>query len=1045
MRNVYLLFFLMLISSAAFSQARVLTGFVRDSATNSPVTAATIRVAGTKSVTTSGSDGAFTINLPATSAQLEVSYVGYANQNVTVNPDQTTIIILLGNSSASLNEVVVTALGISRQAKSLTYSVQKVSNEELTQVRDANVVNSLQGKVAGVTISRSSSGIGGSTRVIIRGNKSTRENQPLYVVDGVPLVNFSPAQPGGEYGQSVGYAGIDGGDGISNINPEDIESMSILKGASAAALYGSSAANGVILITTKKGKAGITRVNASSELFFDSRMYKQPLQFKYGQTTPGTTSTPFGSSTSWSDSVVNAPDYTNDFFQTGVTSFNSVSLSGGTDKSQSYFSYSYADNKGIIPTSQLKRHNLNFHQTSKFFNDKLTADFNVLYVHQNAHNRPTSGLYLNPLAGLYELPRGIDFNQYKNSYEVSSSVRNTYVQNWWDVNVDAGKNANELEQNPYWILNRNPNDNALDRVYTNFSLNYKITSWLNIQARGNVDKTFNNIEAKSYATTSPILTAANGSYTLLRSVFTQYYGDVLLSANKNLSKNLGLSATIGSSINDGRTEQTTFGTRNSGDGLRFANVFTLNNILPASLTVSPNTAHRQLQAVFATAQLSVNNYAYLDLTARNDWSSTLAFTPNEKKGFFYYSAGLTGVLSDMFKMSEPISFSKVRVSYSKVGNDVNIYATNPASYNIDNQNGSTVNQTGSKPGTYLKPEDNRSFEAGTEWRFLKNRIGFDFTYYINNNRRQYIVIPVTPGSPGNLTSWTLNTGNIRNNGVELSVNITPVQTKHFSWFTTVNYALNKNKVLQIADPSLGVTQSYFPINTIDLLNAAYIKEGGSWGDIYGRFFARAADNSIIVDSAGTPQKGYDSSTAVGNGNVKYLGNPNPKYTIGWNNTFTIQNFTVSFLIDGRFGGKVMSVTQAVLDQLGDSKATADARDAGGVNISATKQDGSKFSGPLDPFTFYNAVGGRSGISEYYVYDATNIRLREASISYRIPVKTKWITSCQFSVIGRNLFFFKKEAPFDPELSMGTGNALQGVETFGIPTTRSIGASLKIGF
>ncbi len=1017
----------------------VITGKVMDQNGN-PIAGASVTVKGKNRGTSTNTNGSFSIEANSEDV-LIVTSVGFDMKEVAVGTASTVSVELVATTT-QLNTVVVTALGINRQAKSLTYAVQTVGNESLTNVKDANLVNNLTGRVAGVNITRSSSGVGGSARVVIRGNKSTRENQPLYVIDGVPMTNPNPAQPADEWGQSLGFVGLDAGDGISNLNPDDIQSVTVLKGASAAALYGSQAANGVILITTKKGKAGATRVNFSSELTFDNPMYKQPLQFKYGQTVRPSAGNP-GSRDSWG-TVVNSPDFASDFFQTGITSFNALSLSGGTEKSQSYFSYSFTDNKGIIPTSKLDKHNLNFHQTTSFFNNHLTADLNALYIHEKSHNRPVSGLYDNPLTGLYEFPRGLDFNKYK-TYEVNSTIRNTKVQNWWDNNYDSSFAGTEVEQNPYWLLNRNTSDNVVDRIYTNLSLKYKINDWLSLQARGNVDKTINDINIKSYATTSIVLTANNGGYTFLRAINTQLYGDLLLTANKKLTQDLGLSATIGGSINDGTLDQNNFGTKNQGDGLRFANVFSLANILPTALTVTPNYQHKQVQAAFGTFQFDWKDYLFLDLTGRNDWSSTFAYTPVENKGYFYYSAGLTAVLSDMFKMPTAISFSKVRVSYAKVGNDVPVYSTNPPAYSIDNQNGSVATIKGPKPGTFLQPEDNRSFEAGTEWRFLNDRVGFDFTYYLNNNYRQYIEIPVTPGSTGNYSTWFLNSGNIRNNGIEVSVFATPVKTTSVNWTTTINYAFNKNKVLSIADPSLGISQDYFTLTGIgNLMYASYIKQGGSWGDIYGHFFKRAADGAIIVDANGAPTIGKATVTSLGDSTLGLLGNPNPKYTLGWSNTISIKNFTIDFLFDGRFGGKVMSMTQSVLDGLGDSKVTGDARDAGGVKINAEKTDGTKVS-TLDPKAFYQGVGGLAGIGEYYMYDATNIRLRELSIGYRVPLTAKWINNLTVSLVGRNLFFVTKKAPFDPETSMATNNGLQGIETFSVPTTRSMGLSVKLGF
>ncbi len=1004
-----------------------------------------VQIKGTSKGVVTNANGIFSIDANKGDV-LVFSYVGFLSQEVTVG-DGASVDITLLESQQQLNEVIVTALGIQRQSKSLTYAVQKVNNADLTNVKDANFINSLTGKVAGVTISKSASGIGGSTRVILRGNKSTRENQPLYVIDGVPMNNFNPAQPGDEWGQAVGYVGVDGGDGISNINPDDIESVSVLKGASAAALYGSAAANGVILITTKKGQAGTVRIDVSTETMFDNPLYKTPLQFKYGQTTPPSAGNP-GSIDSWGG-VVNAPNHVDDFFQTGVTSFNSLSLSGGTDKAQTYFSYSHLDNKGIVPTSSLQKNNFNFHETAKFFNDRLTADFNGLYLHQKTDNRPVSGLYDNPLTGLYEFPRGLDFDKYK-TYEVFSPQRNTYIQNWWDNNYDSGFAGSETEQNPYWLLNRNASTNLLDRVYTNVSFNYKINSWLNVQARGNIDKSINTIDVESYATTSTVLTAQNGGYTSLRAINTQLYGDLLLMANKKLSESFNFNATVGTSVNDDKSEQNVFGTKTGGKGLNVPNIFVLSNIIPNDLTIAQTFSHRQVQAVFATAQLGWKNSLFVDVTGRNDWSSTFAYTPTENKGYFYYSAGLTGVLSDMFKMPEAISFSKVRVSYAKVGNDVDPYVTNapPFYVTFDNNAITTINTLAPYPGTYLKPEDNRSFEAGTEWRFLNDKLGFDFTYYVNNNFNQYLQVPAPLGS--GLSYYYLNGGNIKNSGVELSVYATPVKSKNVTWTTTVNYAYNDNQVVNLSNDQLKVQREYYPLTGLgNLLYASNLVVGGSWGDIYGRFFDRAPDGSIYVDSTGKPLKGNDPNSPVGDQQQKFLGNPNPKFTLGWNNTINIKNFSINFLFDGRFGGEVMSVTQAVLDGYGDSKETQDARDAGGVNMPATikggTHDGEKWQGLLPAQTFYQGVGGRDGISEYYMYDATNIRLRELSIGYTVPAKIKGIRNIYVSLIGRNLFFVTKKAPFDPEISMATNNGLQGTETFGIPSTRSLGFSVKLGF
>ncbi len=1008
-----------------------------------PLANVSITIKGTSKGTSTNASGVFLLQANKGDV-LIFSFVGYAVQEVKVG-ESSELNVSLQPSNTQLNEVVVTALGIQHKSKDLTYATQRLNNSDLTTVKDANFVNSLTGKVAGVTITRSASGLGGSARVILRGNKSTRENQPLYVIDGIPLANNSPAQPTDVWGQASGSGstGRDGGDGISNINPDDIESITVLKGASGAALYGSQAANGAIVITTKSGKAGRTRINISSDITMESPLYYPDMQFKYGQTGRGTAGYDTTAESSWGPTV-NASNHTKSFFQTGLTTTNSISLTGGTEKAQTYFSYANTSSKGIVPFSSMLRHNLNFRETAKFLNDRLTVDANIAFLDQTVRNRPVSGLYANPLTGLYDFPRGLNFDYYKNNYTYFSPIRNVTLQNWYDLNYDKGLGGQDHEQNPYWLLHDAPRVDSRDRGIVNLSLKYKLNDWLYIQSRGNIDKTYDTYDSRMYAGTQSVQSAPNGRYTYDKGVNTQLYGDLILNANKKLGTDLNIEANVGTSITDTKFEDINFDTDpTSVSGLFYANKFGVNDIMPDAMISNQVLKHTQHQALFGNVQLGYKSFLFLDLTGRNDWSSTFAFTPTEKSGYFYYSTGLNIILSDALTMPASVSFAKVRVSYAKVGNDVPAYITNPPQWtkqgNI-NQQYASFNTIVPRPGTYLAPEDNRSFEVGTEWRFVHDRAGIDVTYYKNNNFRQYVEVDAPSGS--GYTKYYVNLGNIQNTGVEAVLYVVPVQTKSLKWTSTLNYAVNKNLVVKLSDPSIpGANADHAFILTGAGVNMyqSEIKEGGSWGDIYGYAFQRSKDGSILVDATGAPQKTSDVSTTN-------LGNPNPKFTLGWNNSVDINRFTVSLLIDGRFGGKVMSVTQAVLDGLGDSKASADARDAGGVNIKAVNSATNlPWTGLLPAAAFYQGVGGRAGISEYYMYDATAVRVRELALGYNIPVRVKGISSLKLSLIGRNLFFITKKAPFDPEISMATNNALQGIETFGIPSTRSVGASLKIGF
>lgn len=771
----------------------------------------------------------------------------------------------------------------------------------------------------------------------------------------------------------------------------------------------------------------------------ENPLYLPKLQFKYGQTgigLPGYDATTEGS---WGNAV-NAKDHVKSFFQSGVSANNSISLSGGSEKAQTYFSYANLSSKGIMPTSTFNRNNFNFRQTANFFQNKLTVDANIIFLAQVAKNRPSSGLYANPLTGLYIFPRGLDFNNYKTNYQYFSNTRNMNLQNWFDINFEQGLSGQDHEQNPYWILNKMPRVDKRNRAVTNLSLKYKLNNWINVQARGNFDKTNDLYDSRMYAGTQSVQAAPNGRYTYQNTSYTQLYGDLILNATKSLSKDVDLTVNVGTSINDSKIDNMGFDTDPTApSGLYYANKFGVNYIMSDAMVTAQSYSHQQQQAVFASTQFAYKKYLFLDLTGRNDWSSTFAFTPTKKSGYFYYSAGLNFILSDAVTLPSAISFSKFRLSYAKVGNDVPVYITNPPGFNMDNRYGAQFNGRVPYPGTYLKPEDNRSFEIGTEWRFVHDRVGVDLTYYKNNNFRQYMEVNAPLGS--GYSKYYLNMGNIQNTGIEGIVYAIPVQSNNLKWTSTVNFAANKNKVVKLSDANIAGASSNNPFIIsgagVNMYQSEII-EGGSWGDIYGFTFQRnPSDGSILVDASGAPLK---------NGTLSLVGNPNPKFTLGWNNSVEFKNFTLNVLVDGKFGGKVMSVTQAVLDGFGASEATGKARDANGVSIKATNSvTNAPWSGSLPAQAFYQGVGGRAGISEYYMYDATAVRLRELALTYKIPVHAKGITDLKLALTGRNLFFFSKKAPFDPEVTMATNNGLQGIDAFGIPSTRSIGVSVKIGF
>ncbi|MBO9631494.1 MAG: SusC/RagA family TonB-linked outer membrane protein [Chitinophagaceae bacterium] len=1009
------------ITSPGFFQDKEVTGTVKDKKGN-PLPGISVQVKGTGKGTQTNADGVYRISAREGDILVFTS-VNFAVQEQTVGNTASLNIVLEANVQG-LNEVVVTALGIQRKAKDLTYSTQQVKGSDLSIVKETNVINSLSGKVAGLQINRSASGVGGSSRVVLRGQKSIRENQPLYVIDGIPIVNFTAAQPSDLWGQSGGpnsnSAGRDGGDILSTINPDDIEAVNVLKGASASALYGSQAANGVIIITTKKGKAGQTKINFSSDFTLDKAAYRPELQYSYKQSGPANLY-------SWGDKG-SSPDHVKDFFRTGSTWINSLMVSGGTEKAQTYFSYSNTSNKGVLPNTTYGQHTLSFRETAKLLNDKLTIDANVLMTTQNAHNRSSSGLYFNPLTGLYLFPRGLNFDQYKNNFEYFSPKRNMFLQDWWNLNFDNKLPGQDSQQNPYWILNRNPTENRKDNIIASLALKYALNDWITVQARGNVNKAWDKYEQKAYAGTQTTIADANGRYVYDFLSSTQYYGDLLVLGNTQLSEKIGFNFTAGTSITD-LTQERNFADSKDAD-LAFANQFHIGNInLNPAAKIYNTGVRRQLQSVFGTVGFNLNENIFLDLTARNDWSSTLAYTPNVNKGYLYYSAGLNTILSDLVKLPAFINYSKFRVSYAKVGNDVQPFVTLPV--NAVRSGQLTSNTSGPYLGTPLKPEMTTSVEIGTEWRFIDNRLNLDFTWYNSHTKDQYFDFPISAGYL--YPNSYLNAGDVLNTGIEITLGYQVIKQKDLNWQTNFNFTHNRNKLIELA-PQLKGDYTITPKG--DNVNSYALKlhEGSSYGDIYGVKFKRADDGSILVDDDGKP--------IAQPGAMQYLGNPTPKFLLGWSNAITWKQFSLNVLIDGRFGGKVMSITQAMLDEYGVSKTTADARDNNGVDIAATKQNGEKFSGKIPANIFFGAVAGRAGITEYYMYDATNVRLRELAIGYTIPIRPGIIRDLKIGLVARNLFFFTKKAPYDPELSMSTGNGVQGVDVFGLPATRSFGINLK---
>ena len=992
----------------------VVTGVVRD-VQGETIAGVNIIEKGTMNGVTTDREGKFSLEVDL-HGTLIVSFVGYRTQIIPID-GRTDLVITLEHDYILLDDVIVTALGLQKKESALSYATVQVNKNELVRVKDPNMIVALMGKVAGMQVNRSSSGMGGSVKVVMRGSRSVAgNNQPLYVIDGVPMLNESSEQPYTAIGGTADAGNRDAGDGISNLNPEDIESVSILKGAPAAALYGTQAANGVILITTKKGSVGKQEVSFTSSVVFDKAMMLPKLQNHYGMS---------DEIESWGEREnITTGNPIPSFFRTGVTAIHSLSFMTGNERVQTYFSYANTTGKGILENHKLSKHNINLRETATFYEGRLKIDGNVNLLSQHVKNRPVpGGFYMNPLVGLYRFPRGMDITEYKEHFEVWNEERHLNVQNWHAPTED-------FEQNPYWIRERITSRDQRIRAIASLALNLKITNCFSVQARGNVDYVNDKFRQKYYASTAPALAGNNGRYIDSGNEQVQTYGDVI-GTYKGKFNDFSLDVSLGASINRKKVNELRYDSKTAS--LKFANVFNIANInMNTSAYISEQIdAVREMQSLFVTVQVGFRDYLFLDVSARNDWSSTLAYTTKESRGFFYPSVGLSWLVNRVLKLPEQVTSGKVRATWSKVGNDIPLYITNPVAHVLA---GGGIQASDAAPFEEMKPEMSLSIEVGTEWKFFGSRLHVDFTYYQIHTKNQFFKLPAKDGDE--YAYRYVNAGNIQNTGVELMIEGTPVEIKHFSWKTGINYAFNKNKVVRL-HAELPVFQ-YGPYG-FSSSYAMKLKKGGSFGDIYGKAFKRDADGKILYETDGEHQ---GLPMIEGDGNTVKVGNANPDFTLGWTNTFSWKGLVLSLLVDGRYGGKVLSQTQADMDMYGVTKVTGDARDKGYVMLEGQKITNVK--------GFYKSiVGGRAGVTEYYMYDATNFRLRELALGYTFPKRwmdaTKFFRDVQLAFTARNLFFIYKKAPFDPDLILSTGNDNQAIEVYGMPTTRSMGFSLRVMF
>lgn len=1064
-----------------------LRGRVLSSDNGQPVSGISVVIKGGTGGTSTTPDGSFGIKAKKGDV-IVLSGVGIKMMEYTITDDglQT---IRVETEAGRLEEVVVTALGIRKDRKKLGYAIQDIKGDALTSARETNVVNQLAGKVAGVTVVGSNSGIGGSARVTIRGERSVdmNKNQPLYVVDGVPISN-SVTGSNGRNNLEVDY-----GNGAGFVNPDDIESISVLKGPAASALYGSRAANGVIMIKTKSGaRSKGMGVEINSNYTLQSALKLPEYQTVYGQgngnggafafvngagagLTDGTDEAwgpafkgqsypQFNSPRTLNGQVIdffggdlNAPagsvitptlweadkDNLKNFLQTGTALTNSVSFTGSNDKGDFRMGYTRLDEKGIVPNTDLKRNSLSL-SGSYNLSDRLSAKAYVSYINSNSDNRPT-------------ISYGTESIMYLFNCWLPPSVRVSDMQRMWMKGLDGirqyGFNYN-YHDNPYFTLYKNTNGQVYDRMIGNASLKYDILDNLSLSVRAATDW---SIERREYRRAFSTQRFPFGQYREVNLRNRETNMDFLFAYSKELNKDFSLTANFGG---NNMQQESRFDESNAGQ-LNIPDIYNLSNSrIP--LQTTQRTVGKRINSMYGSAGVSFRNKLFLDFTGRNDWSSALTLPEdlkafgNEQNSYFYSSVALSAIVSDMIKLPAPFSYAKLRGSYAQVGNDTDPF-TFTQSFNPSTPFGNfqIYGETDRLSNLSLKPEISNAIEVGAEMRFFGNRIGLDLTYYTSNTINQILNIPLSITS--GFGSRSINAGKIRNWGYEAMLNIQGIKNRDFQWTTDINFSANRSKVIELRD---GLTNLVMASRRVTV----EARVGERMGDLYGIGFARVQNsdaNAPYYDASGkfVGQMVFDANgRPVRTTNRIKLGNYNPDFLIGLNNSFTFKGVNLSFLFDIRSGGRLYSETQTVGREGGIIVETLEGRadgydltkDGNGVVgqgvvfVSGVPQVNTKKVAAREWHTAW--TGGR-GIAEGVMYDASFVKLRELQMGYSIPDKV-WgklpFRGVHVSLVGRNLLLWDRAPHVDPEnMSYTGGTALPGIENMAIPSTRSYGINLRV--
>ncbi len=1022
-RVSFLLFLLLSIGLQVSAQERPLKGVVTSSEDGQPLPGVSISVKGTAKGTTTNGNGEYQISA-ASGTVLIFSYVGFITKEINL-ANESELNVPLQVTAGNLSEVVVTALGITREKKALGYSVQEIGGKQLTQARETNLVNALSGKIAGVQVTNSNGAPGASSRMLIRGaNSIGSNNQPLFVVDGVPIDNSN-------YGSGTG---VDYGNGAGALNPDDIETMSVLKGPSAAALYGSRGANGVVLITMKSGKGtkGIG-ISVNSNTSFDTPFRLPEWQNEYGQGAKGLfrfvdgrgAGVNDGVDESWGprldgqlieqfDSpVVNGvrtatpwvahPDNVKQFFETGRTYTNNVSLTGASDKGDFRLSLTDLNQSGILPFTDYKRKTISLNAGWNL-TPKLNIRATGNYVKDGSDNRTNWGLYY------IWFGRQVNMESLKNYTAPGSIYQNNWNYNYWT--------------NPYYQLANSKRENEKDRLYGNIAATYKFNNWLSLMARTGTDFYADRRKTKNAARTSNLFDGYNEEQIFVQ----ESNSDFLLNATHKI-KDFDITANIGGN------HRRNFYQRDymSAAELAIPRVWNMGNSRLRPVTEN-SISEKVVNSLYASANIGFRNYLFVDVTARNDWSSAL---PAHNRSYFYPSAAVSAVLSDMFNMhSSVLSFAKVRAGIARVGNDTDPYNL-MQTYEYANAWGSlaSLKESNGLLNAELKPELTSSYEVGADLKFFNNRLGLDLTYYDKQSYNQILKVDVSNAT--GFFSKLLNAGRLQNRGIEIQLTGTAVKTSSFKWDVALNWARNQNKVVELAQ---GLTT--YTLGTVRGMGVE-ARVGQPYGTFFGQGFMRAPDEQIVYDQSGYPV--IDPVRRV-------LGNFTPKWIGGLQNTFTYKNLSLSTLIDMKQGGDIFSQTINIGRYTGVLKETTLGRETGIVGAGVVNA-GTAANPEYVPNT--KNISSEEWHHKYYlltnneetIFDGTYVKLREVRLTYVFPgkvFKRLPFRDITLSAVGRNLALLHSNIPhIDPETSYYNDGNLQGIENGQIPTTRSIGFNISL--